>query len=666
MSKKWITILVAAAVGAFLLPTMALAQTPVGGCNVTVVDNIKVTDTATAKTYTDPSPYPAGDTVGGLAINVTGALNVNAEGTLERVADLLITDGGAGTCFPANGDIIITYNGTMNLPPTPGSLTFTNFDIYDSKGLGGLTITSATVSQVFAANTTNSQIDLHIGQPGTAGNLLAGALGSGVRVKNIRVNASTATGTCNAIAGVNICASFGGTAFQVGAVLKTLTAASIGQTPVVGAGVQSSGKGLTAPGSAAMAENFGQSFRFAGTNPCTTVTADPQPAPQTKNTCYSQVAADIATAATSMTFSITGIPSGVTVTFPSTMSTSAIAAATAATSMSFTSRAGSTLSNTGGAPVPVTVTYDNTNTFAENTTALNALTVETADNPDGGTNIGTAAATSNPNCKISGTPAVLGNLNTGSLCDANPKIGVKIGTTSLAGTANLWWVFGPAVTGSTALFAGDDIAASATVPPQYTGTNRVLSNNKAFFTIAPTRTTLLYPYITTRSGWNAGISVANTALDTGVFAAATGGQTGGVTFFFFGVNPDTGAAVADSVNSDLTTATGKNLSSACRNLDASGRVVPGNQTACVVKTLIGLLPTAPSNFEGYVIAVTGFNYAHGFSVVLDQTGSPFSAVNALILGSNGSTVRGNTCTIPAVAAGVAPSATCSLAEQLNQ
>jgi hypothetical protein len=196
MSKKWTTILVAAAVGMFLLPTMALAQTVVGGCNVTVVDNLTVTDSATGKTYTDPSPYPAGDTVTKVAVNTTGFLVANAEGTLERVADLLITDGGAGTCFPANGDVIITFNGTMTLPPTPGSLSFTNFDIYDSKGLGGLTITSATVSQVFAANTTNSQIDLHIGQPGTAGNLLTGALGSGVRVKNIRVNASIATGTC--------------------------------------------------------------------------------------------------------------------------------------------------------------------------------------------------------------------------------------------------------------------------------------------------------------------------------------------------------------------------------------------------------------------------------------------------------------------------------------
>jgi hypothetical protein len=645
MSKKWTTILVAAAVGMFLLPTMASAQVAVGGCNVTVVDNIKVTDTATVKTYTDPSPYPAGDPVGGITINTTGPLNVNAEGTLERVADLLITDGGAGTCFPANGDVIITFNGTMTLPPTPGSLTFTNFDIYDSKGLGGLTITSATVSQVFAANTTNSQIDLHIGQPGTAGNLLTGALGSGVRVKNIRVNASIATGTCTgAVNGpngstTNICASFGGVAFQVAAVVKTLSTAvaGAGQVPgttagtVLGAGTQSSNSGLTTAAQVQFTEGFGQSFRFAGT-PCTTVVADTVPATaNTKDLCYSQVAADIATSATSLTFSVTGIPSGVTVTFPSTMSTSAIAGATKPTSISFLSRSGSTLSNAGGASVPVTVTYDNSNTFGENT-AANNMVVETADNPDGGTAVGSAAGTTNPNCKISGTPAALGPLNAGSACDANPKIGVKVGATSQAGTANLWWVFGPAVNGSTALFAGDDIAASATVPPQYTGTSRILVNNKPFFVIAPTRTTLLFPFVSTRGKWNTGMSIANTALDTGVFGAATAGQTGGVTLFFFGVNPDTGAAVTDTINSDLTAANGKDVSSACRGLDASGRVVPGSQTACVVSSLLPLLASKPSNFDGYVIAVTGFNFAHGFSVVLDASGAPFSAVNALVLG----------------------------------
>ena len=646
MSKKWITILLAAVVGAFLLPTTALAATLVGNCNVSIVNNLTVVDTAAGKTYTDPSPYPAGDTVGGLTVNLGAALNVNAEGTLERVADILITDANTGTpCFPANGDIIITFNGTMNLPPTPGNLSFTNFDIYDSKGLGGLTITSATVSQVFAANTTNSQIDLHIGQPGTSGaNILTGTkavpvAGSGVRVKNIRLNASTAAGTCNAIAGINICASFGGTAFQVAAVLPTLTAGSVAQTPTVGSGTQSSGKGLLGGNAqVAMTEGFPQSFRFAG-GPCTTVVADaavPPPPPAAADTCYSQVAADIATAATSLTFSVTGIPSGVTVTFPSSMSTSAIAAATAATSMTFASRSGSTLSNSG-APGAVTVTYDNANTFGENT-AANSMTVQTADNADPGTSVGTTAGTSNPNCKIDATPALV-DLNTGSKCNANPKIGVKIASTSLSGTAKLWWVFGPAVAGSTPLFTGDDVAANATLPPQYTTAARILVNNKSFFTINPTRTTLLFPFVSTRGGWNSGVEVANTGNDAGVFAATATSQIGGITLFFFGDNPNTGAVVTDSVNSDLTASGSTNLSSACIGLDATGRVAAGATAACSIASLLPLLPTKPTGFEGYVIAVSGFNFAHGFSVVFNASGAPFAAQNALVLGLNGSTAR---------------------------
>jgi len=338
-----------------------------------------------------------------------------------------------------------------------------------------------------------------------------------------------------------------------------------------------------------------------------------------------------------MTFSVTGIPSGVTVTFPSSMSTSAV---DAADGLTVNSRAGSTLTNSG-APGAVTVSYD---TSANTAAVANNFMVETADNPDVGTNIGTTAGTTNPNCKISGSPAVLGKLNNGSLCDTNPKIGVKVGATSLSGTASLWWVFGPAQAGDTANFTGDDIAANSVasggLPPQYTGSGRVIVKGKSFFTITPTRTTLLFPFVSTKGGWNSGLSIANTALDTNVWAANTTGQLGGVTLYFFGVNPDTGAAVTDSVNSDLTSSTGKDISSACRGLDASGRVAAGTQTACVVKTLLGLLPTKPSNFDGYVIAVTGFNFGHGFSVVLDGSGAPFSAVNALVIGGNGQTVRG--------------------------
>jgi len=632
MSKKWITLLVAAVIGALLLPSAAMAV-----CVTTVANSLTIHDSTAAASVTDPVPYTAGDKVDGITVTGTAALTVNKEGVIERVADLLISDDGvAPNCFASGNDLIITYNAIMTLPTTPGNLAVPgNLDIFDSNGIAGLTITSATITSVFAANTTNSQLDIKVGQAGTVGTGLTtganGQTGAAIRIKNIRMNASAASGT--------IAATFLGNTYNVGTRTATVIAANniyalaTGPSAIVaggvGGGVQSSNAGLAAPNSVATQEGFGNSMRTKG-GTCNSSTL-------ANDTCYSQVANDIATSATSMTFSVTGIPSGVTVTFPSSMSTSAV---DGADGLTITNRSGSTLTNSG-APGAVTVTYDT----AANTAALqNTLVVETADNPDVGTNIGTTTATSNPNCKISGSPAVLGNLNNGSLCDTNPKIGVKVGTTSLSGTANLWWVFGPADAGSTPQFTGEDVAADTTVIPRYTGSARTIVKNKAFFTIFPTRTTLLFPFVSTRGGWNSGIEVANTGNDAGVFATTASSQLGGVTLFFFGDNPNscTGSVctpVVDSVNSDLTAAVHTDLSSACLGLDGTGRVAAGATAACAIDKLLPLLPTKPTGFEGYVIAVTGFNFGHGFSVVFNASGAPFAAQNALVLGLNGATAR---------------------------
>jgi hypothetical protein len=624
MSKKWITILVAAVVGALLLPSAAMAA-----CQVAVVDNLTVHDSTKGAFVQDPVPYTAGDKIDGLAANVLGALTVNKEGVTERVADLLITDNGAlPFCFTTGNDLVITYNAILTVPTTPGNLAIpANLDIYDSNGIGGLTVTSATVSTVFAANTTNSQLDIKIGQTGTTGQLGAGGsgqVGAALRVKNIRVNAAKA--------GATIAATFLGITNTVANSLATVgvihdpTTAGGG---AIGAGTQSSGKGLATAGKADMTEGFGVAFRTAGgtCNDGTTAAND---------TCYSGVANDIATVATSMTFSVTGIPSGVTVTFPTSMSTSV---ADGADALLIAARAGATLTNSG-APGAVTVTYD---TKHDTVGVLNKLAIETADNADFGT-AGSVGASStgnaNPNCIDDGT-GLLKNLTTnGSLCDPNPKIGVKVASVSGAGTANLWWVFGPADVGTTPLFTGDDVAADATVIPRYTGAGRTIVNNKNFFVITPTRTTLLFPFVSTVGNFNTGISIVNTCTDTGVFGTKPTCTTeGGVTLFFFGVNTATGAAVTDSLNSDLTASGSTNLSTACRGLDATtGHVKAGTGMACSVAALLPLLASKPAGFDGYVIAVTGFNFGHGFSAQFSP-GGPFAANEALILAPNGATAR---------------------------
>src|ERR1051325_7430815 len=110
MSKKWTTVLVAAAIGALLLPTAALAA-----CRVDIVNT--TSGTATGSPWQgDPVPYPTGALTQRLFENpapagnpVAGAYTtptLDKEGVFERPADVLITDDGGGTCFSTVNNVI--------------------------------------------------------------------------------------------------------------------------------------------------------------------------------------------------------------------------------------------------------------------------------------------------------------------------------------------------------------------------------------------------------------------------------------------------------------------------------------------------------------------------------------------------------------------------------
>jgi hypothetical protein len=352
-------------------------------------------------------------------------------------------------------------------------------------------------------------------------------------------------------------------------------------------------------------------------------------------TCSSQVANDIATAPTSLVFAVTSIPSGVTVTFPPKIDTTA--ANTATNALTFVARS-ARLSN-NGAPGSLTVIYDTLATGA----APGTQQIGTADFADAGTN---ASSSANPNCA---------SPNTGSNCNANPKIGVMIGTNSGSGTAQIAVAFGPA---NASLFSGDD-AATTGVIPRYAGSStpgggtwpgggasnsvftRYIVPMRDFFLVAPTRTTLLFPFVSTVGGFNTGISIVNSCQDTlgssgssvyGTFENSACNQTGAVTFFFFGKDPS-GVRVQVALNTDMTVG-GTAVGSACRGFDAAGRVAPGSVVACTISGLLPLLPGSPKGFEGYVIAVTGFNNGHGFSAQFNASGSPYGVAAAMVMANS--------------------------------
>jgi hypothetical protein len=124
-------------------------------------------------------------------------------------------------------------------------------------------------------------------------------------------------------------------------------------------------------------------------------------------------------------------------------------------------------------------------------------------------------------------------------------------------------------------------AASATLPiPRFADS----TTSRAAFIIYLCRTNLLFPFVTNQSGFDTGLAIANTSLDTGVFATATPTQTGGCTMFSYG----------DNAPASIPT----------------GTIAAG-------KVYVNLASVVMPNFQGYVIAQCAFQYAHGFAFVSD-------------------------------------------------
>jgi hypothetical protein len=119
--------------------------------------------------------------------------------------------------------------------------------------------------------------------------------------------------------------------------------------------------------------------------------------------------------------------------------------------------------------------------------------------------------------------------------------------------------------------------ASATLPiPRFIDTST--ATNVISVTIC--RTNLLYPFVTNTSGFDTGLAISNTSTDP----FGTAAQQGPCTLNFYGSNAPAAVTTAPI---------------------ASGT------------TYTNLASLAAPNFQGYVIAVCNFQYAHGFAFVSD-------------------------------------------------
>jgi hypothetical protein len=123
-----------------------------------------------------------------------------------------------------------------------------------------------------------------------------------------------------------------------------------------------------------------------------------------------------------------------------------------------------------------------------------------------------------------------------------------------------------------------------------------------YITITPCSTSLLYPYITGAAGFDSGISVANTSWDP----FSTAKQAGSCTLYAYGVTvAAAGNTAVQTVISGCDT-----IPNALEGTNCFG-VVPAGQVKSVMASAV--LP----NFQGYVIALCNFQYAHGYAAVTD-------------------------------------------------
>jgi len=147
------------------------------------------------------------------------------------------------------------------------------------------------------------------------------------------------------------------------------------------------------------------------------------------------------------------------------------------------------------------------------------------------------------------------------------------------------------------------ITPIATPVPRFTDTGAASDA----LTINPCETRLLFPFVTSISGWDTGIAISNTSKDP----FGTGEQSGSCTLYFYGQPSDSNQTTSVDI------AAGQQML-----MTLSG----GNSAQ-------GL--NAVPNFTGYVIAVCKFQYAHGYAFIRDLCANKFAqGYIALILGKS--------------------------------
>jgi hypothetical protein len=187
---------------------------------------------------------------------------------------------------------------------------------------------------------------------------------------------------------------------------------------------------------------------------------------------------------------------------------------------------------------------------------------------------------------------------------SNTSAGIPgLGTSVVAGT------YAPLST------QGNAATRSSTPHPRFVDD----STDENTFTINSCSTSLLWPYVTNQAGFDTGLVISNTSKDP--FAGVIGPheQKGPCTIYYYGFTTGGGPAPAP-----VTTPVVNAGEHAIWTLSSGG----------TVQTSGGTIAPAPG-FQGYVIAICQFQYAHGYGFISDIGASKLAqGYIALVISGN--------------------------------
>ena len=157
--------------------------------------------------------------------------------------------------------------------------------------------------------------------------------------------------------------------------------------------------------------------------------------------------------------------------------------------------------------------------------------------------------------------------------------------------------------------------------------------------LAPCRSLLLFPYLTSSAGYNSGIAITNASVDP-LTGPATVPQAGACTLSFFGQSNLTALTASQATQTTISVPAGGQFVTNLA-IGAKGSVYgrDGSKVAACDATVTGNTCGDMPAFVGYMIASCNFQYAHGFAFVTDTGSDRTMGYLALVIPDRGSAGR---------------------------